>query len=355
MMKAEFHFRDKIPVAVLGATGAVGQRFVELLSHHPWFEIASLAASERSIGRPYRDAVNWMMPTPLPDHIGSMIVQGCVPGIPGMIAFSALDSSVATEVELAFEKDGIMVVSNARNHRMDPTVPLLIPEINHDHIEMILQEGGHRRRIVTNPNCSAIGVCLALKPLHDIFGLEAVNVVTMQAISGAGYPGVASMDIVDNVIPYISGEEDKLETEPLKIFGSLSEGKIVPATFGISAQCNRVAVSDGHTACVSVKLKKPATKEQLVAAWNAFQSVPQEMALPLAPQRPIRYFEEDRFPQPKLHRQLDKGMSVSIGRLRPCSLFDYKFVLLSHNTIRGAAGGSILCAEMLVKKGLVYW
>jgi aspartate-semialdehyde dehydrogenase len=220
---------------------------------------------------------------------------------------------------------------------------------------LVLPAGAQKRKIVTNPNCSAIGVCLALKPLHDLFGLEAVNVVTMQAISGAGYPGVASMDIVDNVIPFISGEEDKLENEPLKIFGTLDHGKIIPATFGISAHCNRVAVSDGHTACVSVKLKKKATPEQLIAAWNGFTSVPQEMVLPMAPMRPIYYFEEERYPQPKLHRNLDKGMSVAVGRLRTCPLFDYKFVILSHNTIRGAAGGAILCGEMSVKKGLIYW
>lgn len=352
-MSTDFHHREKIPVAILGATGAVGQRFVELLAKHPWFEIASLAASERSVGKPYKEAVNWLMSTPLPEEIASMVVEECVPGIKGVIAFSALDSSVATDVELAFEKAGVFVVSNARNHRMDPTVPLLIPEVNPSHIEMVSAKGG--RKIVTNPNCSAIGVCMALKPLHDMFGLEAVHVVTMQAISGAGYPGVASMDIVDNLIPFISGEEDKLETEPLKIFGALESGKISAADFRISAQCNRVAVSDGHTACVSVKLKKKASPEQMIAAWNSFTSVPQELTLPMAPHQPIRYFAEEKFPQPKLHRHLDKGMAVAIGRLRPCPLFDYKFVLLSHNTIRGAAGGALLCGEMLVRKGLIHW
>lgn len=354
MMGSEFHFREKIPVAILGATGAVGQRFVELLSRHPWFEIASLAASEKSVGKPYKEAVNWLLPTPLPESIGSMVVESCRPGIRGAVAFSALDSSIAAEVELAFEKAGITVVSNARNHRMDPTVPLLIPEVNHEHIDL-LQGCGIKRKIVTNPNCSAIGLCMALKPLHDAFGLESVHVVTMQAISGAGYPGVASLDIVDNVIPFIQGEEEKLELEPLKIFGVFEADTITPAAFTISAHCNRVAVSDGHTASVSVKLKKRATQEEMIAAWRQFTSLPQEWLLPMAPKSPIYYFDEERFPQPKLHRQLDKGMSVAIGRLRPCPLFDFKFTILSHNTVRGAAGGAILCGEMLVRKGLIYW
>lgn len=352
MMKSEFHFREKIPVTILGATGAVGQRFVELLAFHPWFEIVSLCASERSVGKPYSDIVNWMMPTQLPEAIGAMVVKACTPDAGGALAFSALDSGVATDIERAFERAGIVVVSNARNHRMDPDVPLLIPEVNHSHIALMQSTA---RKIITNPNCSAIGLCMALKPLQDIFGLEAVHVVTMQAISGAGYPGVASMDIVDNVIPFIAGEEDKLESEPLKILGKLEDSKIKPAAFRISAQCNRVAVSDGHTACVSVKLSKKATPEQMVEAWRGFTSLPQELTLPTAPERPIRYFDEERYPQPKLHRQLDKGMSVSIGRLRPCPLFDYKFALLSHNTIRGAAGGALLCGEMLVRKGLIFW
>lgn len=352
-MSSEFQYRDKIPVSILGATGAVGQRFVELLVNHPWFEIVSLAASERSVGKPYGKAVNWLMGTPLPHNVAEMVVERCQPGIPGVLAFSALDSSVATEVEHAFEKAGVVVVSNTKNHRMEPMVPLLIPEVNADHLDPLLSAGP--RKIVTNPNCSAIGLCIALKPLFDAFGLEAVNVVTMQAISGAGYPGIASLDIVDNVIPYICGEEEKLEAEPLKIFGEASKHGIKPASFAISAHCNRVAVTDGHTACVSVKLKKKTQPEEMVHAWQNFTSIAQELQLPMAPHSPICYFQEERFPQPKLHRHLDKGMMIGIGRLRPCPLFDYKFTILSHNTIRGAAGGAILCAELLVRKGYIFW
>ncbi len=354
-MNSEFQYREKIPVAILGATGAVGQRFVELLAIHPWFEIVSLAASERSVGKPYREAVNWLMASPLPQNLAEMVIEPCRPGIGGVLAFSALDSSVATEVEQAFEKAGVMVVSNTRNHRMEPMVPLLIPEVNADHIDPLLKASVGARKIITNPNCSAIGLCVALKPLFDQFGLEAVNVVTMQAISGAGYPGIASLDIVDNVIPYISGEEEKLETEPLKIFGKAGHQGIEPASFAISAHCNRVAVTDGHTASVSVKLKKRARPEEILHAWQTFTTVAQELQLPMAPRSPICYFEEERFPQPKLHRHLEKGMAIAIGRLRPCPLFDYKFTILSHNTIRGAAGGAILCAELLVRKGHIFW
>lgn len=339
--------QKKIPVAILGATGTVGQRFVELLINHPWFEIASLAASEKSTGKLYRDAVNWLMPTPLPEHVGSLKLLPCEPNISGNLALSALDSSVAGEIEMQFAKAGYTVVSNARNHRMIPYIPLVIPEINASHLKLLSNQPFPKGKIITNPNCSAIGLCLALKPLQDQFGIEAVHVVTMQAISGAGYPGTASMDILDNVIPFISGEEEKLEQEPLKILGSYQNGKILPATFKISAHCNRVPVTDGHTECVSIKLKTKASANDLIHAWTSFTSSAQATKLPLAPRQPIYYHQQQNAPQPKIHRNLDKAMSVSIGRLRSCPLFDFKFTLLSHNTVRGAAGGALLLAELL--------
>lgn len=338
----------KIPVGILGATGSVGQKLIQLLSNHPWFTIVALAASERSHGKAYRDAATWLIPESLPAHIAEMRVGPCEPNMPCSLVFSGLDSSVAGDVEAAFAAAGYTVISNARNHRMDPTVPLLIPEVNPEHLSLTHQQRFGKGKIITNPNCSAVGVVLALKPLVDLFGVEAAHVVTMQAISGAGYPGVASLDIMDNVIPFIQGEEEKIETEPLKILGRLENGAITPADIAISAQCNRVAVSDGHLACVSVKLKNLASPHDLIAAWTAFSGVPQELALPTAPQRPIHYSDHQAYPQPKLHRQADKGMAVTIGRLRPCSLFDYKFTLLSHNTIRGAAGAALLNAEMLL-------
>lgn len=341
----------KIPVAVLGATGSVGQKFIELLNNHPWFEVAEVAASERSAGKKYKEAVNWILSFPLPENVGNLIVKDCVPNLTSKITFSGLDSSVAGEIETQFAEEGYYVISNSKNHRMDDDVPLLIPEINPDHLELV-KEQEYKGLIVTNPNCSVIGLAIALKPLHDNFGIDAVNVVTMQAVSGAGYPGVSSLDIIDNVIPYIGGnEEQKIETEPLKILGTYENNKINFSKFKISAQCNRVTVLDGHTEAVQINLKKKASIEEIKKVWKEFRSVPQEMNLPTAPVNPIYFFEEDKYPQPKLHRNLDKGMAVSIGRLRKCSLFDYKFVVLSHNTIRGAAGGALLNAELMKVKG----
>lgn len=342
---------QKIPVAILGATGMVGQKFVELLSSHPWFEIVALAASDRSIGKRYAEAMNWSMPTVLPQKIADMPVVACRPDLPCHIVFSGLVSSVAGEIEENFAKAGYKVISNSSNHRMDPAVPLLVPEINSEHLELIQQQPFGHGAIITNPNCSVIGITLALKPLLDKWGIEAVNIVTLQALSGAGYPGVPSMDILDNVIPYISGEEAKVETEPLKIMGAFHEKGIVPYPMHLSAQCMRVPVTDGHLACVSVKLKKKANANEMIAAWREFEGEPQRLKLPTAPKHPIIYLENERHPQPKLHRTLENGMAVSIGRLRECFLFDWKFVLLSHNTIRGAAGCAILNAELMVKKG----
>lgn len=343
----------KISVGILGATGMVGQKFVELLSSHPWFEIVALAASDRSIGKRYGEAMKWSMPTPLPQKIADMPVITCSPNLPCQVVFSGLDSRVAGEIEENFAKCGYKVISNSSNHRMDPAVPLLVPEINSEHLKLIHHQHFGQGAIITNPNCSVIGMTMALKPLLDKWGIEIVNVVTLQALSGAGYPGVPSMDILDNVIPYISGEEAKIEKEPLKIMGTFHENetKIVPYPMHLSAQCTRVSVADGHLACVSVKFKKKAKANEIIAAWQEFKGEPQRLKLPTAPKHPLIYLEDERHPQPKLHRTLEGGMAVSIGRLRECPLFDWKFIILSHNTIRGAAGCAILNAELMAKKG----
>ena len=343
---------DKIKVGILGATGSVGQKFVELLSDHPWFEINELAASERSAGKKYKEATNWIMQSPLKKEYAEMVVKDCKPDLESKIVFSGLDAGVAGEIEQAFANAGYVVISNARNHRFFPDVPLVIPEVNPTHLDLIKeQKFANGGAIITNPNCSTIGLVLALKPIADAFGLDAVNVVTLQAISGGGYPGIPSMDMLDNCIPFIGSEEGKMESEPLKILGSLDGNTIKNAEIKLSAQCNRVAVNDGHLECVQVNLKKKTTKEEIIKALVEFKSEAQELDLPFAPKQPIHYFEEDRFPQPKIHRNLEKGMAVSVGRLREDTLFDFKFVVLSHNTVRGAAGGTILIAELLKAKG----
>ncbi len=345
---------DKIPAVVLGATGSVGQKFISLLANHPWFDVKMVAASDKSSGKKYKDAVNWILNDPLPEKIGELEVQNCVPDKNIHVAFSGLDSSVAGEIEEDFANAGYTVVSNSKNHRMDKFVPLLVPEINPDHLKLIKKQKYNKGCIVTNPNCSAIGLVLALKPLVDRFGVESVNVVTMQAVSGAGYPGVSSLDIIDNVIPFIGGsEEDKIETEPNKIFGTISEDGIKYLDIKINAQCNRVSVVDGHTECVQVKFKKKTGIAEILDAWNSFSGDAQEENLPSAPLKLIYYFHEKNYPQPKIHRNIDKGMAVSIGRLREDKFFDYKFVILSHNTIRGAAGGALLCAELMKVQGYI--
>lgn len=354
-VSSDLFFRDKIPVAILGATGCVGQKFIHLLDQHPWFEIVALCASERSAGKKYGEAVNWLMPAPLPDYMARMEVQLCRPSFTCSLVFSGLDANVAGEIETQFAQAGYLVVSNSRNHRMDPAVPLVIGEVNANHLDLLRKQPFGKGGLVTNSNCSVMGLTVALKPLYDRFGLEAVHVVTMQALSGAGYPGVASLDILDNIIPFIKGEEEKIETEPLKILGHFDGSAITNANFKISAQCNRVPVLDGHTESVSVKLKKPASEQEIIQAWREFKAEPQEWQLPTAPFHPVHYFEQENYPQPRIHRHLDKGMAVSIGRLRNCPLFDYKFTLLSHNTVRGAAGAAILNAELLVRKGFVFW
>lgn len=349
MSKAEV----KIPVAILGATGSVGQKFVELLSNHPWFEVTELCASDKSTGKEYKDAVDWFLPSSIPERVGEILVQKCEPTLKSKIIFSGLDSNVAGEVETEFAKAGYKVISNSKNHRMDVDVPLLIPEVNPDHLALIKIQKYGDGCIVTNPNCSVIGLVLALKPLVDNFGIEAVNVVTMQAISGAGHPRVVKLDIEDNVIPYIKDEEPKVEIEPLKILGILRDNKIIFGDFKVSAQCNRVNVTDGHTECVQVNLKRKTSVDEIIKIWENFESETQKLKLPLAPVRPIHYSEDEAFPQPKHQRDADKGMAVSIGRLRKDKIFDFSFVILSHNTVRGAAGGAILCAELMKAKGII--
>lgn len=342
----------KIPVGILGATGMVGQKFVELLSDHPWFQIVALAASDRSVDKPYKEAMKWSMQKLLPEKIAEMPVVACTPNLPCQIVFSGLDSNVAGEIEKNFAQAGYWVVSNSSHHRMDSAIPLLVPEINGDHLQL-LKHKTYKGGIVTNPNCSVIGITMAIKPLLDRWGIETVHVVTLQALSGAGYPGVPSMDILDNVIPYIAGEESKVEKEPLKILGIYEKDNIKNYPMRISAQCTRVAVADGHLACMSVKLREKAHAEDIIAAWKGFKGEPQHLKLPTAPETPLIYLEDPRHPQPKLHRNLGDGMAVSIGRLQTCPLFEWKFTVLSHNTVRGAAGCAILNAELMIKKGYI--
>jgi aspartate-semialdehyde dehydrogenase len=340
----------KLPVGILGATGVVGQRFIQLLEHHPWFEVAWLAASDRSAGLPYGEAAKWRLRTPIPDRVATMKVSPATPeGAPKTI-FAALDASIAREMEPGFAAAGCAVVSNSSAFRMQEDVPLVIPEVNPDHVRVLEQQKWYRDSkgfIVTNPNCSAIGLVIALKPLQAAFGLEKVFVVTMQAVSGAGYPGVASLDILGNVIPFIKNEEEKMEEETLKLLGSANGHGFKMADIRMSAHCNRVAVEDGHTESVSVALGKKANADDIVAAWQEYRSVPQEKNLPSAPTQAIHYDGAPDRPQPRFDVDRGAGMTTSVGRLRACNLFDWKFTVLSHNTIRGAAGAALLNGELL--------
>ena len=352
----ELSFRDRVPVGILGATGAVGQQLVALLADHPWFRVEMVAASENSVGKTYGEAVHWLLSTPIPEEISKLKVQQCDPSTKCSLYFSALDHKTAFDTENEFANQGHAVVSNAQSHRGDPDVPLLVPEVNSKHLSMIeVQKKSRKGFIVTNPNCSVIGITLAIKPLYDLFGIEDMEAVTLQAISGSGHPGTPSLDIMDNIIPYIPGEEEKIETEPLKILGTCYQDHIENARIKISAQANRVPVTDGHLACLSIKLKEKPSKEKIIAAWNEFTGEAQILDLPSAPVKPLQYFDEKSYPQPKLHRNLNRGMTVCIGRLRECPVLDYKFIVLSHNRIRGAAGGAILNAELLVKHGYIFW
>ncbi|MBN2369497.1 MAG: aspartate-semialdehyde dehydrogenase [Vicinamibacteria bacterium] len=344
------------PVAVLGATGAVGQRFIQLLDRHSGFEVVEVAASDRSAGKRYRDACNWRLSGDMPEAVADLIVGGCDGPFRANLLFSGLDSSVAGEIESRLSRQGAVVVSNSRNHRMDDDVPLLIPEVNPGHLAVIsLQRkrtgGGY---IVTNPNCSVVGFAMALAPLHRAFGVEAAVVATLQALSGAGYPGVASMDIADNVIPFIGGgEEEKIEIEPKKILGAFKDGVFVPADFTISAAVHRVGVTDGHTMAIFVRLRKKASPEEAMRALADFRGEPQERRLHSAPSRPIHVLEGENRPQPRLDRDREGSMAISVGRVRKDAVFDLKLEALVHNTIRGAAGAAILNAELLEARGLL--
>ena len=341
-------------MGIIGATGAVGQKFVDLLEGHPWFKVTTLVASDKSAGNRYRDVVNWIGTRAVPESAASMEVLPLGSELPCDIVFSGLHASVAEHAEPLLAEAGYPVISNAKSFRMHPDVPLLIPEINPSHTALIKNQnwknGGY---IVTNPNCSTVGLTCALKPLNDHYGVQSVQVTTMQALSGAGYPGVSSLDALANVIPFIGGEEDKLVHEPNKLLGILKGDKVHPASITISAQCNRVPVLEGHLECVSVKLKSDATLENVQEAMTSFVSPIREFDLPTEPERFLYVFEEERFPQPRRHSDLGEGMTVSVGRIRPCEVLDYKFVVLSHNTVRGAAGGAILNAELLLKQGLL--
>jgi aspartate-semialdehyde dehydrogenase len=331
----------------------VGQRFIQLLEHHPWFEVAWLAASDRSSGKPYGEAVRWKLDTPLPDNIAAMPVSPAVPEGAPKVIFAALDADIARDMEPRFAAAGCAVISNSSAFRMQADVPLVVPEVNADHLRLIEEQAWRKQSggyIVTNPNCSAIGLVLALKPIEERFGIESIFVTTMQAVSGAGYPGVPSLDILGNVVPFIKNEEEKLEEETGKLLGKLHGSSITHLDAKISASCNRVAVEDGHTESVSIKLRTRATREQMLQAWNDFAPL-EGQQLPTAPGHPVEFVFADDRPQPRLDRMRGAGMAATVGRLRACNLLDWKFTVLSHNTIRGAAGAALLNAELLVSLG----
>ena len=342
----------KYRVGILGATGMVGQRFIQLLADHPQFEVTAVAASDRSQGKAYGEACSWRLTGEMPVSVRSMIVQAPAPPLDCDLVFSSLPGDIARETEGSFAAAGFPVISNSSAYRMDEDVPLLIPEVNHQHLGLLARQqyksGGF---IVTNPNCSTIMLVLALAPLHASFGISAVAATTMQALSGAGYPGVASLDILDNVLPYIASEEEKMETETTKILGRFTDDRIEPESMAVSAQCHRVNVADGHMAAVRVKLSRKAELPELREALASFSSLPQELGLYSAPRTPIVVRDEPDRPQPKLDRDAGQGMTITIGRLMPDSVLDYRFVALSHNTIRGAAGAAILNAELLIALG----
>jgi aspartate-semialdehyde dehydrogenase len=349
--------KSRLPIGILGATGMVGQRYIQLLENHPWFEVAWLAASDRSSGKTYAEAANWRLDTPMPKRIAGMTVQPATPETAPKVIFASVDAAYARELEPRFAEAGCAVLSNSSTFRMTPNVPLVIPEINADHLHLIEEQtsrqvsGGY---MVTNPNCSTIGLVMALKPIEERFGIEQIFVTTMQAVSGAGYPGVPSMDILGNVVPYIGSEEEKMEAETLKLLGRLEGHTVTPLNARITAHCNRVAVEDGHTECVSIKLGnklgRKATREDILAAWAEFRPLAGK-GLPTAPDQPVEWAPQNDRPQPRLDRNRGNGMASTVGRLRPCGLLDWKFVVLSHNTIRGAAGATILNAELLASMG----
>ncbi|MEM7345226.1 MAG: aspartate-semialdehyde dehydrogenase [Chloroflexota bacterium] len=348
----------KIKVGVLGATGAVGQRFAQLLADHPQFDLVVLAASERSAGKTYREATNWILTEPMPPHLGQMTVQAMSTDLDCQLLFSALPTKSAKEWESKLAAAGYGIFSNAGYHRMDSDVPLIIPEVNPEHLDLLDHQkqnrGWEKGFIINNSNCTVMPLVIALKPLHEQFGIESVITTSFQALSGAGYPGVPSLDALDNIMPFIGeSEEVKVDEEANKMLGLSNGQQVTPAGIGISAHCNRVPITDGHLLTVSAKLKETASLGDVLEAWQTWQPRPQQLGLPLAPQPPIVIREEPNRPQPRLDRDAGRGMAVSVGRLRGCNVLDVRFVALAHNTIRGAAGGSVLNAELAYAQGLL--
>lgn len=347
---------DRISAAVLGATGMVGQYFIQLLANHPWFKLETLVASDRSAGKPYADAARWLLGATIPDAARDLVVQPLGSELNARIVFSALPSDIATDVEVLYARRGHLVFSNASSHRMDPLVPLLVPEVNPEHTALIKQQRqqqGWPGFIITNPNCTTAVLALALHPLVRRFGLERVLVTSLQAVSGAGYPGVPTLDILDNAIPYIGGEEAKVESEPLKILGTLRDGVVQAAPMVLSAHCTRVATRDGHLECISAAVTGNPSLADIAEAFRAYRSLPQELRLPTAPPEPVILRLEPDRPQTRLDRDAGNGMAVSVGRVRPCPILGTKFVALGSNTMRGAAGGSVLNAELCCEQGLL--
>ncbi len=346
--------QKRIEVGILGATGMVGQHFIKFLQGHPWFDLTWLGASDRSAGKRYKDAMTWHLAGGTPDSVANLVVEDCKPGNAPRLLFSAMDAGVATEIERAFAEAGHVVVSNSKNHRMERDVPLLVPEINPDHLKLVAHQHarGWKGQIVTNPNCSTVMLTMGLAALKP-FGITRVIATTMQAISGAGYPGVPSMDIMGNVIPYIGGEEEKMQQETQKIMGEFRGDHIEPLAAKVSAHCNRVAVVDGHTVTVSVEFSSKPSEADLIRAIDVFKSLPQDRNLPSAPARPVIYMHEANRPQPRKDAERERGMTVFVGRMRKCPVFDYKFVSMGHNTVRGAAGAAVLNAELMQSEGML--
>src|SRR5579872_938000 len=345
----------RIEVGILGATGMVGQHFIKFLQGHPWFDVKWLGASDRSAGKKYRDATKWHLAGATPDTAADLTVEECKPDHAPRLLFSAMDSSVATEIERAFAHAGHVIVSNSKNHRMERDVPLLVPEINPEHLKLVpgqQRARGWKGQIVTNPNCSTVALTMGLAPLRQ-FGITKVIATTLQAISGAGYPGVASMDIVGNVIPFIGGEEEKMQQETQKILGDFRGDHIEPLAAKVSAHCNRVPVVDGHTVTISVELTSKPAEADLIAAFENYRSLPQERNLPSAPKQPVLYMREINRPQPRFDVERENGMAAFVGRLRACPVLDWKFIAMGHNTVRGAAGAAVLNAELMHSEGML--
>lgn len=344
----------RIEVGILGATGMVGQQFIQFLQGHPWFEISYLGASDRSAGKMYRDATAWHQDGVMPESVAGMIVNEAKPGNAPKLMFSAMDASVATEIERAFAEAGHFIVSNSRNHRMEPDVPLLVPEINPDHLQILPRQAarGWKGRIITNPNCSTVVLTMGLAPLKPL-GITKVLATTMQALSGAGFPGHAAVDVNSNVVPFIRNEEPKMETETQKILGACNAEAFTDHPMRVSAACNRVQVLDGHTVTVAVEFESKPSRDDIMETFESFRGKPQDLELPSAPAKPVIYMTEDDRPQPRRDVNRERGMTVFLGRLRECPVLHWKFLAMGHNTVRGAAGAAVLNAELLEAEGLL--